>query len=364
MFGISPQKGARSHRAPEARGKTCRNICVARSRVDVLSQATTVSCVPSGPVPPEAGCDLTACMGRSMTFRMAAAMLCFALALLLTACGVHDNTAQIEMHKKLAGELENNKLYAGAVEEYEKALALDGLSDRERGNICYLIGRTYYRDLNDYAQAAAYFVRAKEYDPNGSYEAEASKNLVACLEKLGNYQDARRQLDAAVDINPGPASDSDVIVAKIGGRDVWLSEVDRQIMKLPKEAQDKLRDIGAKIQYVRQYVGVELLYDAAVRADYLSNPEIRQEKDDLVKRLLVERYVTEKVMPKLKADTMDVRNFYEANKDQRYNGKPYDSVRADVFLDYQQSKAEAVYSDYIADLAKAENVQFFDKRVK
>ena len=47
-----------------------------------------------------------------------------------------------------------------------------------------------------------------------------------------------------------------------------------------------------------------------------------------------------------------------------YDGKPYDSVRADVFLDYQQNKAEAVYSDYIADLAKAENVQFYDKQVR
>jgi len=299
-----------------------------------------------------------------MNIGVGAALLCFALTLLLSACSAHDNTAQIEMHKKLAGELENNKLFAGAVEEYEKALALDGLNDRERGNICYLIGRTYYRNLNDYARAAAYFVRAKEYDPNGSYEAEASKNLVACLEKLGNYADARRQLDAAVDIDAGPASDSDVVVAKIGARYSWLSELHRAIMNLPGDVQDEVRDVGAKIQYVRQYVGVELLYNAAVRGDYLSNPDIQREKDDLVKRLLVERYVTEQVMPKMKADTMDVRNFYEANKGQLYNGKPYDSVRADVFLDYQQSKAEAAYGDYIAALAKAENVQFFDKRVK
>jgi len=282
----------------------------------------------------------------------------------LSACGAGDDAARIEIHKRLAGELENNKLYAAAIEEYEKALAFDGLGDRERGNICYLIGRTYYRDLNDYARAAAYFVRAKEYDPNGSYQGEASRNLVACLEKLGNFSDARRQLDAAVDIESGPAGDSDVVVARIGERDVWLSEIDRDIMRLPKDIQAQFHDPGTKVQYMRQYVGVELIYNAAIRADYLSNPEIQRERDEMIKRLLVERYVAEKVIPRMPVDSLDIRNFYEANKDSRYAGKPYDSVRADAFLDYQSVKAEAAYNDYIAGLARAENVQFFDKRVR
>ena len=275
-----------------------------------------------------------------------------------------DRTAEMEQHKLIAAELANNQLHRAAVAEYEKILAMEGVSAEERGNICYMIGRIYYRDIEDFGSAAAYFVRAREYAPETSYAAEASKNLVACLEKLGNFADARRQLNAATDIDAGPANDSDVVVARVGEREIWLSEIDRQISQLPREMQEQLTEREAKLQYVRQYVGVELLYNAAIREDYVSRPDIQRQREQMMKQLLVEQYVAEKVMPQVKGDTLDVRNFYLANKDSRYGGAPFDSVRMQVYMDYQSDKAEAAYNDYISALAKAENVQFFDRRVK
>jgi len=286
------------------------------------------------------------------------------LATLSLSCGGTDHSARVEEHKRLAGELQNNRLYEAAVDEYLKILAYDDVSSAERGNVCYLIGRIYYRDLSDYENAAAYYVRAKEYDPQGSFVAGASKNLVACLERLGNIADARRQLDRATNIERGPAGESDVVVAKLGDREIWLSEIDERLAQLPADVQKRFLAPEAKRQFVRQYVGAELIYNAAVREDYLSDPKVQKERDQLVKSLVVERYVTEKVMPELKIDTMDVRNFYEAGKESRYKGAAYDSVRAQVFLDYQSEKAEAAYNDYISRLAHAENVEFFDARVK
>jgi len=285
-------------------------------------------------------------------------------AMMLSSCGGSDRSARIDRHKRLAGELDNNNLPQAAIEEYEKILAFDDLSDRERGNISYLIARIYYEDLKDYRNAAAYYVRAREYDPNGSFVTEASRNLVASLEKLGNVLDARRQLGAVTDIDHQPADDDDVVVARIGGRDVWLSEVENQIALLPPEIQSQLTDRRAKVQYVHQYVGVELLYNAAVREDYLSRPDIQRQREQLEKRLLVDQFVSEKVMPDLKMDTLDVRNFYRANKDSLYNGAPLDSVRPQVYRDYQSEKANAAYNDYIMRLAEAEKVEFLDQNVK
>jgi len=285
-------------------------------------------------------------------------------AVMLSSCGEADHSARIDRHKRLAGELDNNKLPLAAIEEYEKILAFDDLSDRERGNISYLIARIYYEDLKDYRNAAAYYVRAKEYDPNGSFVTEASRNLVASLEKLGNVLDARRQLGAVTNIDHQPADDDDAVVARIGGRDVWLSEVEDQIVLLPPEIQSQLTDRRAKVQYVHQYVGVELLYNAAVREDYLSRPDIQRQHEQLEKRLVVDQFVSEKVMPDLNIDTIDVRNFYRANKDSLYNGAPLDSVRAQVYRDYQSEKANAAYNDYIMRLAEAEKVEFLDQNVK
>ena len=86
--------------------------------------------------------------------------------------------------------------------------------------------------------------------------------------------------------------------------------------------------------------------------------------EQILKRLVIERYVTEKVMPEVHVDTSDVHNYYLANKDSLYDGKPYDSVKASVFFDYQSDKAQTAYNDYIAKLAKAEQVEFYDNRIK
>ncbi len=286
------------------------------------------------------------------------------LGTLIVSCGQGNASAQIETHKRLAGELDNNNLPLAAIEEYEKALALDGLSDQERGNLCYLIARIYYDGVKDYKNAAAYYIRAKGYDPQGSYATEASRNLVASLEKLGNVIDARRHLDASTNIDHKAADGNDVVVARMGGREIWLSEVEDQIRLLPPEVQSQLTNRQAKLEYVHQYVGVELLYAAAMREDYLSKPEIQKQREQLEKRLVVDRFVSEKVMPGAPVDTADLRNFYLANKDSLYKGAALDSVRTQVWRDYQSRKAENAYNEYIMHLAQAEKVEFLDQNVR
>jgi tetratricopeptide (TPR) repeat protein len=284
--------------------------------------------------------------------------------LLLGSCGQTDRTAEIEVHKRLAGELSSNNLPLAAIEEYQKILGFENVTDQERGNISYLIARVYYDHLKDYRNAAAYYIRAKEYDPKGSYVSEASKNLVASLEKLGNVLDARRNLSAATDIDYKPRDSSDAVVAKIGQRNILLSEVEDQITLLPSDIQAQLTTREAKQQYIRQYVGVELLYAAALREDYLSKPEVQRQREMYEKRMLVDRFVADKIMPGIQIDTVDLRNFYRANKDSLYHGAPLDSVRAQVYQDYHAQKAEAAYNDYIMRLVQSEKVEFLDRNVK
>lgn len=282
----------------------------------------------------------------------------------IVACKSGPSQADIDRHKKLASELRDEKLYSAAVEEYKKILDEPGLENSVRANINYLIAKLYYENIQDYEQAAAYYVRARSLDPKGSFINEASRNLVTSLEKMGRMLDAGRELNAATNIDAQPASDSDVIVAKVGNQPIYLSEIDEQIQSLPADAQKSFRDPAKKIEFVHQYVGVELLYHAALRQQYDKDKDIKKRMRLLEKRLLVDKYVLDNVMPTVHIDTTDVKNFYEANKDSKYNGAPYDSVKADVFLDYQNEKTEAAYSDYIGQLAQSEKVEFLDQNVK
>ena len=284
--------------------------------------------------------------------------------MIFTSCLEKDNTELIEQHKRLAGELRDSKLYEGAIEEYQKILKFNSIDVRTRANINYLIGKIYFENLKEYEQAASYYIRARSLDSEGSFYNEASKNLVASLEKMGHLLDARRQLNAMTDVDATDRPEGDIEIARIGNEPVWLSEVEQQIQSLPPEVQNKFSNRQEKLKFIHQYIGVELMFRAAERENYGSDPRIKKQQRQMYKQLLVDKYIVDNVMPKIKIDTMDVRNFYLAHIDDKYNNSPYDSVKAQVFMDYQNEKAETAFSDYINRLSQAEKVQILEHNIK
>jgi len=291
-------------------------------------------------------------------------VLSFMIILNMISCGESDSTQLVQQRKKLAGELQDSRLYAAAIEEYQKILEIDNLDIKTRANINYLIGRIYFENLRDYEQAAGYYVRARALDPNASFVNEASKNLVASLEKMGRVLSARRELDALTDIDTGPKTSGDVEVARIGNDPIWLSEVEAQIQSLPQQLQQQYVSRESRLEFIRQYVGMELIYRAASRENFGDDPEIKKQQQQLYRQLLIDKYLADKVIPEIKIDTLDVRNFYAANKDARYGGAPYDSVRTRVFVDYQNKKAQQAFSDYVSRLAKTERVEWLEHNIK
>ncbi len=282
---------------------------------------------------------------------------------LVSGCNGGGAKIDVEKTKKIAGELRDNKLFTAAIEEYESILEDGGLDNAQKGNICFLVAKVYFEDLKDFENAAAWYVRAREYDPNGSFVSEASQNLVTSLEKIGHHLDARRELGAATDIDATPAVPGDVPVAKIGDKTIYRSEVEKQIQSLPEQSQRQITSKESKREFLRQYVGVELMYRAALREGMDKDPEIAQQKEQMLKSMVVQKYLSEKVFPGLKVEAEDVHNFYLANKDTRYDNKPFDSVKQQVMMDYQSQKAQSAYAEYLDNLAKAEKVEFLDQNL-
>jgi tetratricopeptide (TPR) repeat protein len=270
----------------------------------------------------------------------------------------------IDRHKAIAGELRDNKLFDAAVTEYQQVLEQPGLSAADRGTLNYLIARIYYEDLQDYKKAAAYYIRARSLDPEGSYIDEANRKLVASLEKMGQVVDATRQLRQATDLDAKPGTTGDVVVARVGNEDIYMSEVERYMQSLPTDIQKQLSSPEARKKFVRQYAAMELMYRAALREGYDQDPDILEQRRLLMRQAIIDKYVADKVMPEISVDSMDIRNFYAANKDTRYDGEPLDSVRAQVFMDYQTEKAEAAFGKYIDKLAQAERLEILDQNIR
>jgi len=284
--------------------------------------------------------------------------------LILNGCSSNKNEMSIvDSHKKMAGELKDNNLYDAAIEEYKKILARDDIDIKTKANINYLTAKIYYENLKDYKNAAAYYVRAKTLDPDGTFYLEASKNLVASLEKIGNVLTAKRELEAMTDIDALPRKKGDVAVARVGNIPIWRSELEDYIQSFPPEIQKKFITKDDKFRLLQRYVGLELMFRAAIRENYEEDPEILEQERQLRKKLMVDKYILNNVIPQIKIDTMDVRNYYEAHKKDRYNSTPYDSVKANVFIDYQGEKAEKAFADFIFKLAQNEKVEFLESNL-
>ncbi|MEE8577098.1 MAG: hypothetical protein V3T31_07565, partial [candidate division Zixibacteria bacterium] len=272
-------------------------------------------------------------------------------------CLEPSSPMDVDLTKKLAGELRDHKLFASAIEEYQKILLHGSIDEKQRGSINYLIAKIYFEDIKDYQQAAAFYVRARVLDPNGSYVDEASRKLVASLEKSGQIFDATRQLAALTDIDGSDSTQAGVAVARISGNEIFLADVQAQIQTLPDAIQKQLADDRqARVEFTRQYVSMELLYRAAIREGYDEYPIIKQRQKALMRSAVIDKFIVDKIMPKVVLDTSDVRNFYLAHKVDLYGGAEYDSVKTQVFIDYQSQKAEAAYGEYIGKLAEAERL--------
>ena len=265
--------------------------------------------------------------------------------------------------RRLAGELSDNNLPQSAIEEYKKILNNSVLSDQERGSINYLIGKTYYMDLGNYKEAAAYYIRARTLDENGSYYIEAGKNLIACLEKMGRRLAARRELDSQSSSQPDTTKSSGKIVAKIGSFEISLAEYNRAAEALPPEMQDKLSNYEGKRQFLDQLIGRELLYHAALREGFDSDDRRRRELKDIEKEYLIQSYTKEKILPKIVADTAEFRLYYEANRE-KYDNKPLEEVSDQVRREYMAYLSQKVVGEYIDKLTEAEPVQVFEENLK
>jgi len=263
--------------------------------------------------------------------------------------------------KKLAGELADNNLPEAAVEEYRRLLDDASLSTSERGAIYYLIGKLYFEDGGDYEKAAAYYIRARAMDEKASYYAEAGRNLITCLERLGRRLDARRELDMQASAKPD--SSAGKIVAIVGSENITLAEFNQMLEAMPPEVQAEMKSPEKRKELLGQLIGRELIYHAALREGMDRESAPQKDLKQLEKEYLVAYYSEKKIRPTIKPDSADLRLYYQAHKS-TYEDKPFDEVRSKVTQDYLNYIGQKAVTEHVEALRKAEPIQTFEENLK
>jgi tetratricopeptide (TPR) repeat protein len=274
----------------------------------------------------------------------------------------------------LANTYYNSELYTAAIAEYKELLANYDIDRNRQANIYYQIATIYFERVHDYEKALENYLRIKYIYPESSLQAEVGKQIVNCLERLERSQDAQRVLDREAALKPDEVEESrpGEVIAKIGNKKITQGDLEFEIKHMPPYLQTQLSSKSKKIEFLRQYIAEELLFDSAKRKNLDKDKEIIEGTYRAKNGLMAQKILREEIQKQVEINQADVELYYKANKE-KYAEKDdagkitreksfqecAEQVAQDLFLERQQE----AYQQLIERLMKAENVTIYEKKI-
>jgi len=269
-----------------------------------------------------------------------------------------------EARVQRAAELQNNKLYRAAIDEFRQLVENAVIASGKRANYAYTIGEIFQYRLGDYENAAAYYIRARSLGARPALDSQIGQRLVECFENLGRSFDAARQLaNYTTDDETQKAAPGEVVVAKVGEREITLSEVEREMQKLPPAFQSEFVTPEKKLEFIRQFVGMELLYKSAIRRGIDRQPEIMAQYADLKRQLVLDEILKTDVLAKIEMSEANLDLFYQAHKTDIFEDKPKEEVLGRLQQEYMRLKQREKYAEIIDNLIAAEPVTIYENKI-
>lgn len=295
-----------------------------------------------------------------VTIALVGVVLIFCALIYVEVRGVTESKLNFSQQQDLAAELEDSKLYAQAVAEYERLLDLGELGKKKQANINYIIGNIYLNHLNDYENAAGRFIKAKLLDPKSELKDKINKGLVICFERMGRSFEAQKRLERSTELNQAKTEKkSGVVVARIGDREITMTELEEQIEKLPPSVQTQFKDKEGKLKFLQSYVGSELLYHAALRRGLDKDKDLEEGIFQFRKQMMINKLLSEEIPQDIEISESEIKLYYDAHKEE-FKEKKLNEVRQQVESELKKMKQEEAYNKLIGRMMGAEKVKIFD----
>ena len=281
-----------------------------------------------------------------------------------------SNQHLANQERDYANILQGQGLYKKAIEAYRRYLTMSRLEADKQANIHYLIANMYREKLHNYEEAMAEYLRVKQLSPKSTLIPEINRKIVECLERMDRSLDAQRTLTKAAALKKKDREKTKAVnvVAKIGDRLITLQDLNDEVQKLPPSLQKTYTSSQEKLQFLKQYVAKEILFDTAMRRGYDQDPVIREDLDRLRKELMVQRLISEEIKAKVHISEAERRLYFETHKDKYQkdtNKTPgvepnFASLQAQIEADLQKEKEQIAYQELIQKALTAHEVEIFD----
>ena len=266
----------------------------------------------------------------------------------------------VSHQQDFASELVDNKLYSQAVFEYDKLLNFGKLDKKKQANINYIMGNIYLNYLSDYENAAARFVKAKFLNPESELKDRINKNLVICFERMGRSLEAQKQLERSTELSQTRAKGKGgVVVARIGEREITMTDLENEIEKLPPSVQTQFKDRQGKLKFLQQYVGTELLYDTALRRGFDKDKDVIEGTFQMKKQLMINKLLAEEIPQDIQISEGEIKLYYDAHKED-FKDKELNEVKSQIESELKRGKQQEAYNKLVQKMIEAEKVRIYD----
>ena len=289
-------------------------------------------------------------------------------------CSKKQSQRNPDKVREYANALYNQQLYPQAIQEYQHYLNTYNLSQGEQANITYTIANIYFDRLHDYQNALANYLKIKQFYPESNLQKEVNKKIVASLERLRRSADAQQVLNETTSLNPVKHKKRPgAVVAKIGNREITQGDLDYEISQLPPSVQTQFKDKTKKLEFLKQYVATEPMYNTAKRKGLDKDKDVVEATFQAQKNFMVQKLLQQEIARNVKVDNSDIELYYKANKDKYAEKnkkgkviriKPFNEVKSQVTQDFLAEKRRTAYQDLINRMTKAENVVIYSDKVQ
>ncbi|EQB64198.1 MAG: hypothetical protein RBG1_1C00001G1777 [candidate division Zixibacteria bacterium RBG-1] len=151
------------------------------------------------------------------------------------------------------------------------------------------------------------------------------------------------------------------VIAKIGKREITLTELEGEIQKLPPQISVNFKDKKQRVEFLRQYIGLLLLYDQAIKKGLDRDPEVLKQTLETKKGLVVDKYLASEI-PMPQVTEAEMKLFYGMNKEQ-LQGIKFEEIKDKIEFELIQQKRREAYKSLVAKLTQAEKVEIFEDKL-
>ncbi|MDD3953501.1 MAG: peptidylprolyl isomerase [Lentisphaeria bacterium] len=286
---------------------------------------------------------------------------------------------------ELAQKLENLELAGAAAATWQQYLEMSNPDAEKAAKLWYRIG-TIQQQGRLYAEAVASFARSQALCKVDLLENEIARRTQECLENLGLFMAARRDLQQRTDLAPdGTAKKTDSeILAEIGAWKITRSDWERalqeqveaslgmlggnlepgELQKRKKAMLERLHDPATFAEQFQQFVLRELLYREAREQKLAEKPEFIAFMRISERQFLEQNLLS--ALPVAEVTQAELQSYYDSHADEfkkEDKVQPFSEVEAQIRAQLQSQKRQQAQEKFFTGLIDKYDVVFHTSKL-